>query len=241
MKKPHLAFPMKCSDCVHFKGIKSPSFKEVCSKLGVKAYANACPSFTPDTVRVANINNNAIAAIAKVASKADLSQLRLLASTLLNAAEVKKFGFDFGQKVWFNLSNPYADYLECYFHGYVIGCTDTHIHVASNLELGLSVSIYLETSALFDESLWQRKKKALIKRGHLVLPAKNNSSRIRFVGVEPTQVEEEDYEVPTLDFAPAEFLPDDTPTSTDFDEREEVEYDDVESSEGRSGSLSIGF
>lgn len=237
MKKQFLAFPMKCSDCVHFSGIKSLSFKDVCSKLGTKSYANACPSFTPDMSRVARINNSAIAALAKVAASADLSELRLLAASLMAATEIAKHGFTYGQKVWFNLSNPYADYLECYYHGYIVGCTETHMLCASNLETGLHVSLYLPVDSILTYEAFSKKKASLIKRKRLTLPYEKNASRIRTVGVEATQVEEEEYEVPSLDFAPAEFLPDDTTHSEVF---EEVD-DGVESSTSESGSMTIGF
>lgn len=240
-KRNHLAFAVKCADCVHFSGIKSVAFKDVCSKLGIKQYANACTHFTPAISKVGRIAPSAISALNKVCASADSSQLRLLALALQNITEIRKLGFEFAQQVWFNLSNPVADVLECYYTGFIVGATETHIHVASDLGAGLKVSIMLLHSSVRVEEAWIKHRNRLIKAGKICLPKSGVGSRIRLVAIEETTVEEDDYVVPTLEFAPKEWLPKKTRAASIDEEDEDFDEDEGLGEEHDNGSMTIGF
>ena len=243
MKKrtTHLSFAVKCADCVHFSGIKSVAFKDVCSKLGIKQYANACTHFTPAISKVGRIAPTAISALNKICASADSSQLRLLALALQNITEIRKLGFEFAQQVWFNLSNPVADVLECYYTGYVVGANETHIHIASDLGSGLKVSVMLLHSSVRTETAWTKHRNRLIRAGKICLPPKEGDKRIRLTAIEEKTVEEDDYVVPTLEFAPKEWLPAKTKVLDDDDTEYDDEEDGIDSEEHDSGSMTIGF
>lgn len=203
-----LSLKMKCSDCLHFKCVRSPAYSDVCSALGVKTFATACPSFTPESSHLTKIDESALISLAELAVAADPKQLRLLSYTLRNMTLIERLGFKFGQRVFFNLSSPKLEYVECYYSGYIVAAAefDDYVYIRSSLDGNAKAAVLLPVESVYAQQEWDRRLKALIKRDLISIPVSKIESKLRMIAHESTVEVDEDYEVPTLDSAPQEWI-----------------------------------
>lgn len=206
--KLRLSLGMKCGDCIHFDLTKASVYADTCGELGVKRFAKACEHFTPDSSRLSRIESAAMLSLAAISKEADPAQLRLLAYTLKNMTFIKRLGFEFGEQVWFNLSAPKVDYLECYYTGFIVAA-DEHedtMYISSTLDGKSRANVMLPLDSILSLDMWAKRKKRLIRNGLIAIPRASLDSRIRLVAPKPTAEDDNDYEVPTLESAPKAWL-----------------------------------
>lgn len=137
-KAARLTLGMRCGDCLHFKGPKSPLYKDKCSELGTKHYATACQGFTPNFSVMnrggGNLQNSA--KIAALVSEMPASTARILGYMLCKQSSAfEKVGVRFGQPMYLFLEPTVGlartalqavqkddmHYLENYYRTYAIG------------------------------------------------------------------------------------------------------------------------
>lgn len=115
----------KCGECLHHKSHAHPSFKEVCIKRGIRAFAVAPKCFTPDVTQIAN-NSDSFVQLAALHSSYSAKERRILIA-LLRQRPIKNRQFSkdlaFGTKIYFLAMG--ADYISNYLSGYVMGTTSS--------------------------------------------------------------------------------------------------------------------
>ncbi len=189
----------KCGECLHFDRLAK--FEKPCTQLGVKAFASAPICFTPNVFKLQSVNPDIFYQLGVLTKDFTSTESRLVIALLkqVNVQE-KVYKLRFGQPVYFALGN---DYLANYFLGYVISVNtsgDELVYVTSDLgkkqrKTPMLGSFMLDS--VFTSSKFKIKKESLIKQGRLA----EKSSIITM-----TKTKALDYEVPTLDNAPKEWL-----------------------------------
>lgn len=183
----------KCGDCFHFKSHAHASKEQVCSAMGVRAYATAPKCFTPDVTQIAGTSDQ-LAAIANLYHGYTDKQRRILLSFL----QAKPHTFTFGTKVYFLAAGQ--DYLSNYLSGYVIGYTSSKEVIVSgdpdNKERGATyVATFTSEDSVYTVKQFHERKEYLIENDLILDPDK---PLIKF---KPREILD-NYEPPTLDNAP---------------------------------------
>lgn len=205
-----LSIGIKCGDCLHHK-IGPAVFEAKCSDMGIKAFANACPSFTPNIYKVVNQKIEYIKLLGSITKDMDSTAIRVFSYIFRNIDIIQKHGFKFGQPVFFQMRDHdvKGDWLSNYFKGYVISITkDGHsIHLASSLIKGKGNSfISLPLKSILVLSKFNTLKAKFIKANRIVPPeyVKSKLKHPLFRAYAPTQLPSvyKNYIPPTLDNAP---------------------------------------
>lgn len=206
---------IKCGDCLHYDKVCSPIHTDVCVNIGVREKANAPDCFNPDFYKL-NVTKHpdVIQKIAEAISVLRPSQMRVLAFTLTRGSRaLERHGVTFGQVVYFSLG---ADFLSHYFKGYVIGATDEHIIVSSQLKKSKknTVGQFHKSTILFKDA-WRKKKDALKEAGRIFMTDADKRMHMKLPLAElmdskgrvPVKIPVDfDYEPPTLDKPPREMF-----------------------------------
>lgn len=132
-----LVVNFRAGDCVYYK-TKHPDLGESYQDQGIMPYARAPKTFVPDIQKLAN-NPDSLFDLAKIIKNYDESQLRILIKVLHDSSKLIPHGLKFGQPVYFNLSAPLADYVNCWFRCYTVAVGPKHegtqyIYFTGNLE-----------------------------------------------------------------------------------------------------------
>lgn len=208
---------VKCGDCLHYT--RAAKFEDVCCKLGISKRNNAPDCFHPDYYKLNSCKEpEKTKEVAKVVGSLRPSQLRVLAYTLTkNANHLKPLGFSFGQTVYFSLGR---DYLSHYFKGYIIGFNTETKHIILSARLNKddhsTVAQFLPSS-LYSRTEFKKIRKDLIKRNRVIMPNEDKKylsklpvgELIKKDGSLPPFEKMDfniNYEPPTLDSAPPEWL-----------------------------------
>jgi hypothetical protein len=196
-----LELKSKCAECVHFDNKAHADFKRPCKELGIKAYAKVCDKYNPNVARMAR-TLGALEAVTDLIAGMDESDMRLFLYSAMNASKISKnTKFSYGEKVYFNLSAPYVEFIDSYYSGVVIAfiqgdenSEDGYLQIAGSLTGGTGSSIILPVSSLLTEKAWVKLYKKLLAENRFFTPTSN---RLRVNCSEPTNPD--DYIVPTLD------------------------------------------
>lgn len=115
-------------DHIYFD-VKKPSIGSSFSELGLQPFAKA-PSkgFIPDLSKLARAADGPrlFSLLGEMSASMNASQLRLLSVVFNNMAKLEAHGFQFGQKVYINVSSPRIEYVECYVEAVIIGVESEH-------------------------------------------------------------------------------------------------------------------
>lgn len=206
---------MRCKTCIHFQ--KTPAFERVCTELGIEANATACPSFTPDIVKLRKVGPDVFEKLRDMTKDLRREELNILTFALRNVDLLKKTDLRFGQTVAFSLSG--ADYLAEFVRGYVIGASvnGDQVYIASTLNgknQNSNAMLTLMRSSIYIKEEYEAHRKELIE-AQRIKPRKGRMPLlIDVLGMPKAKYEElmgalnakNDYVPPTLDCAPKEYV-----------------------------------
>ena len=188
----------KCGDCLHFKQSPHRTNKEVCSKLGVRQFAIAPRCYTPDYTKVIKNSDELVAMTIFWGSKTP-QQRKIIMGMLRQEPKGKKFRL--GTKLY--LKSSTRDYISNYLCGYVVGYTSGNEIVLAgspdHKSRGRIFFTYLRSdSGLLTQKEWQIKFKDLKAKNKIHDPVFSAKRDIT------AAVDNDQYEVPTIDQAPKE-------------------------------------
>lgn len=210
--KNRVSLSLKCGDCLHYKQVAK--FETVCALQGIHEKASAPDCFSPDIYKMVDKTHPEILfELGKLVKDFGPSKLRILAYTFKTASIIAKHGYQFGQPVYFSLGE---DYLTHYFMGYVVGATSEHVYVAARLnKCKTNTMAMFLPSALLSKPEFKKKAIELQIAKRITLPKlKHNKDKcypapeyLNSKGMLPDfKSEKFDYEPPTIDTAPPEWL-----------------------------------
>ena len=194
----------KCGECLHHTQTCHPAREQVCSKLGVRAFAIAPKCFTPDVTKVIQ-NAEQFAVLSSLFNSYSVQQRRIMIG-ILRGAKTKESGtkngkkhFKFGTKLYLRLGK---DVIANYRCGYVVGYTSSGELIlagsADRKSAGSTFFAYLKTSeGLLTHKEWEAKKKQLI--------AENKLNDMKLAATPAHLDKYLSYEVPTIDTSPQFF------------------------------------
>lgn len=196
-----LELKSKCAECVHFDIKAHADFKRPCKELGVKTYAKVCDKYNPNVARMAR-NLGALEAVSDLISGMSESDMRLFLYSAMNASKISKnTKFSYGEKVYFNLSAPYVEFIDSYYSGVVVAYIQGdenseggYLQIAGSLSGGAGSSIILPVDSILSQKAWNKLYKRLLNANRFYTPINN---RLRIECSDPTTPD--DYVVPTLD------------------------------------------
>jgi hypothetical protein len=192
----------KCGDCLHHE--KYPRYEQPCSKLGVTNKADAPECFTPNAFAFGSISPDVLCQLGLILNAFTASQQRVLLGILKNSNAFRKYGFAFGQPVFFHVGN---DYLGNYCKGFVIGVVshgEPLVFITS--DLGSRKSKQPVTLALFPDSVisvtdFVKKRNQLVQQDKINDPAL--ARKRKKAGLEKATPE---YDPPTMESVPASWF-----------------------------------
>lgn len=196
-----LELKSKCAECIHFDIKAHAEFKRPCKDLGVKTYAKVCDKYNPNVARMAR-SLGSLEAVMDVISGMSESDMRLFLYSAMNASKISKnTKFSYGDKVYFNLSAPYVEFIDSYYSGVIVAYINGdensesgYLQIAGSLSGGAGSSIVLPVDSVLSEKAWNKLYKRLLNANRFHTPTNN---RLRVECSDPTT--NEDYVVPTLD------------------------------------------
>jgi hypothetical protein len=169
---------LKCGDCTHLAG--PAAFEKPCIQLGKTSFAEACPNFTPDLMKISIVKKGHLGQLAELAQALSQNQTRLFAYVFRNIDLIKKSGYEFGEEVVFSIG---GDYLECYVRGRVVGAdrAATQVYISSDFEglNGESCMLTLLRPSVMNMTQYAKKRKSLILEGRIAEPKFGAGSRKR--------------------------------------------------------------
>lgn len=226
-----LSIGLKCADCLHFKGPKSPQYADKCSKTGILAYAKACKFYTPDLSKIKQEDGSTdvFAAVAEASKTLGQGQMRILAYSLLRQGPLVKLGLRLGQPLYIYLPPTLGQpreiraqmekfdlhYVDQYYKGFVIGAVDhgdsIEVYISPS-EAGKADPYTISLSAKGNERLpsyvvggknFRIRRRKLEAEGKLKMP-KDVRKKIQALLDTPWRAKPlMDDDVPTIDSVPA--------------------------------------
>lgn len=187
----------KCGDCLFYKSNTKPNHKFCCSKEGIKAFAQAKPCFFPDITKIAP-NIELFGLLAQTFTAFTAKQRKILCGLLMQSTKAKKKEFPFGTKVYLT-SDGKGEYLSDWLSGYVLGYVNDFVLIcgsSSRKSIGRSFTAYVYPDSIIGYNEFSALRQQLKNEGKLNNPKVNKVRRITSV---------DQYEPPTIDFAPKEF------------------------------------
>jgi len=190
--KSSLSEAMRCSECLHYKNLPHRGKDDICSNLGVRTFAIAPKCFTPNVTRLFS-NSAEFVQLAGLLSSYTPAQKRLLLALLRNTPKGKRYPF--GTKLYLKTGR---EYLSNYLCGYVAGYTASgELILTGSPDVktqGKSFFAYLKSSAdLLDFKAWKIKRAQLVQAGKFIDPAR------KIKGITARQVQDANYEIPTIE------------------------------------------
>jgi len=142
-------------------------------------------TFVPDFSKLVDCLDD-IYALGELFKDMDDSQTRILIAALYNSSRLAKFNLHFAQPVYFNVSAPKVDYVDCWYKGYAVAAYrkqytnqykekywDYHIIALSNLKGKCDVVYHLMPENIVLKEEFKKHKKKLIREGKFRAPKKN--------------------------------------------------------------------
>lgn len=199
-----LSVNAKCADCIHLCGVAHLALKKPCKDLGVKEYSRACEYYNPNVLRMSR-SLGAMEAVLEIVTKMSESDIRILTLAAMAAPTIaKNTNFSFGETVYFNLSAPYADYIDSYYSGVVVGYASRtsddplshggYVVLAATLNSTTGTSLTLPVDMVMSKKKWHRVYRTLLSQGKFYTP---DSKRLRSECSPPKVAT--DYNVPNID------------------------------------------
>lgn len=188
---------LRCGDCMHYDGTRSPLYEDPCKKRGILSKSIAPKCYTPNIAVFKNLGPHFYQTFSLLVANMRPSSLRVLAGVIKSAPALSRKGFSLFEKVYFAVGNP--KYLSNYFSGYVIssGVTGDLVLVAGSLRKSarmVTASLAIDSVLTLEQFVKLRSK--LIEKGALIDP---ETVRTKFKPKKGTKAE--DYEPPTIDTA----------------------------------------
>ena len=184
--------PLRCGDCLHYKGSPHPMYGASCVTLGVKTYAAAPSCYTPNVMLFRKIDSNTFAMLGSILATFTPQQTRIFMGLLKSIGALEKHGFTFLQKVYFRAG---GDFLDNYFSGRIlgVGVNGTIAVVGENYFSTVKSPLiaYLFPDSIIPADKFKKKRAALERKGLLYAPRRPHRNVI-----------EGDYEPPTMETAP---------------------------------------
>ena len=189
---------MRCGECLHFKQTPHPSFEDVCSNMGVRAFGVAPKCFTPDYTKVITNTDEFLSMVTFFNSKTP-QQKRIMLGMLRQQPSGRRLKM--GTKMYLNVRG--REYIDNYLCGFVVGYTSAGQLVLSGspdrTTRGRSFFAYLRSDDnLLTDAEWRKRFAELKAKGRITDPKATGGRDITAV------VANDDYEVPTIDNAPKE-------------------------------------
>lgn len=188
----------KCGSCLHFNVTAHTSKESPCSALGVRRFAIAPRCFTPDYTKVISNTDEFVQLAAFFASKTP-EQKKILLGILRATPKGNKLRM--GTRMFLNLRGRefVSNYVCCYVVGYTSGGQIVLTGSPDRKVRGKSFFAYLrDDSSLITPKQWAQRYAALRAKGRIQDPTFGINRDIT------ASVENDTYEVPTIDNAPKE-------------------------------------
>jgi len=207
---------VKCRDCIFHTSTKADfNNGATCQSIGIKGFAKACKLFTPKLSNLTEFSEDSLVILARIARDLSPSSLRILSHLFAKADQIQKHGYKWGQPVYFNLSAPHIDYLDCFFKGYIVGIAPDgdYFYLVSSLDLEERSNLTyltLQSSSVLTRTQFKIKRKELKKANKLKTPLENLSAKLKvnvpLIEAHEEANDEDTYDVPTIDAVPKDWL-----------------------------------
>lgn len=194
--KVNKAEAFRCGECLHFKNTPHRTHKAVCSKEGVRNFAEAPRCYTPDYTKVIGNIDEFTAIVTFFGSKTP-QQKKILLGMLRTASSGRKLKL--GLKVYFNTRN--REYISNYLSAFVVGYTSSgEIVLAGSPDRNKRGQVFFayltSDSSLMSEKSWRAQYDIMLRKGRLVDP------KVKQLPGVTESIKEQTYEIPTIDKAP---------------------------------------
>lgn len=115
----------------------------------------------------------------------DDSQIRLLIAALYHSSRLAKFNLHFAQPVYFNISSPAVDFVDCWYKGYAVSANrykytykkekiwEYTILVISNLKRSWETTLHISPKNILNKEQFYEHKKKLLEEGKIRAPKLN--------------------------------------------------------------------
>lgn len=205
---------MTCADCVHFQ-TGPAKFEKICAEIGVDARSRAPDCYTPDVFKLKDIEDpELLKTLGNLIRNFSPKQARILSFLLARqGGSLAKVKLKFGQPVYFSLG---VDYVSHYFKGYVVSASEDHVYVVSKLKKAKdNTSLTLLRASVLTRSEYKTLESSLLEEGKVFMSEEERKrfgklpiaelldKKGRVPHVEQFKI---DYEPPTIDTAPVEWL-----------------------------------
>lgn len=185
---------LRCQDCLHFKGTRSPIYDTVCKNRGILANAVAPNCYTPNIAVFRPLGINFYQTLRALTANLPPSTVRVLTGIFKTSPKLKSKGLTIFQKVYFSIGNP--KYLSNWFTGYVVapGMSPRLFLVAGSLKRSTRVvTALLDVESMVTQEKFVDLREAMVAKGNLVDP---ENLRTKF---KPLNAKAAEYEPPTID------------------------------------------
>jgi len=191
----------RCGECLHYKNQPLRGNKVVCSKIGIRSFAEAPKCYTPDVTKLCG-NSDQFVQLAALVSSYSPSERRIVASLLKQRSGTLKFG----QKLYFKalggdyLSNYLSGFFLCYTRSKeIVLCGDSDKRKRGHMV----TAIFDDSTSLLTSKEWKIKQKELIEKNRIEDP---KQPLRKFKAAQSKEVQAlQNYVPPTLDTAPADW------------------------------------
>lgn len=186
----------KCGSCLHFNATAHRNFDSPCANLGIRRFAIAPKCFTPDYTKIIN-NTDEFVQLAALFSSKTPEQKKILLGMLRATPKGKKLRM--GTKMYLNLRGReyISNYVCCYVVGYTSGGEIVLTGSPDRKVRGKTFFAYLQDDdSLISPKVWAARYQTLRSKGRIQDPTGGLQRDIT------AAVENDTYEVPTIDNAP---------------------------------------
>lgn len=191
---------------------KNPATGQSLSEEGVQAFQRAPTPFMPDLSKLIQMTPDgadSLHAISEVSQTMTSSQVRLISVMLANVEVLRAHDLNFGDKVYFNVSAPRIEYIDCYVSATVVGATgaaeDDYIILSCDFDKinkKNNVQLTLPRSSMLDATEYKAVRKELRKKGKISAPKKEAKKSLCWIDpnyAKPPRRNEDFEAIPTLD------------------------------------------
>lgn len=185
---------LRCQDCLHYSGTRSPIYDSACKNRGVLPSAVAPHCYTPNISVFRPLGIDFYNTLSALTANLPISTVRVLAGVLKVAPKLKAQGLSLFQKVYFHVGNK--KYLSNWFTGYVVapGAVPTLFLVAGSLKRSTRViTAIIDVGSMISHDKFVELRTGMIAKGNLVDP---ENLRTKF---KPVNSKAAEYEPPTID------------------------------------------
>lgn len=201
----HSKLDTRCVDCISFE--KGPFlYGRACKLNGIAATRPAPTCFNPDfTKLILGTNPMILHQLGFFLAQFNTSQIRILSSVINRSLTIQKYTrFHFGEEVYINMSGS-REYLSNYYKGFVVGYLKANKCVFVSARMSkhrpYTSSIMVMSDTLITASEFHERAARLESEGKIQDPKEAQAAKVVLKSKGAA-----DYEPPTLDSAPSEWL-----------------------------------